>query len=69
MSEPRQDLLIYGATYKLWRDGIFLGTATWTDDKNIGDSFQSEFTDDKGREAVNVFEADEWQLIPKDNGR
>lgn len=66
--EPKQDLLIYGAQYKLWRDGIYIGIATWTDDKNIGDAFTEEATDIKGRPCRFVFQADEWELIPKDNG-
>lgn len=65
----RQDLRIYGSQYRVFRDGIFLGVATWTDDKNIGDSFQSPFTDKNGNPAVNVFHADEWELIPRENGR
>lgn len=69
MSELKQDLLIYGKQYRVFRDGIFLGVATWTDDKNIGDAFLEEFTDRKGRPAFNVFQADEWELIPSENGR
>lgn len=69
MSEPKQDLLIYGREYNLWRDGIFLGTATWTDDKNIGDSFIQQTIHEKFGLTNTVFQADEWELIPENNGR
>lgn len=54
----KQDLLVYGKTYKLWRDGVFLGTATYTDDKHNGDVFLRM----DGEKAI-VFAADEWELV------
>lgn len=35
----RQDVLIYGKDYHLWRDGKYIGIAIYTDDPNIEDSF------------------------------
>lgn len=57
----RQDLLIYGKEYKLWRDGVFLGTATYTDDKIHGDVFLKAVIQDKVLKNL-VFVADEWEL-------
>lgn len=57
----RQDLLIYGRTYELWRDGIFLGTATYTADKYHGDVFLKKVIRNEN-EGFEVFAADEWQL-------
>lgn len=54
----KQDLLIYGKEYHLWRNGEYLGTATWTDDENIGESFIKQ--DKNG--IMTVFFADEWEL-------
>lgn len=56
MKEKRQDLLIYGKEYDLFRDGKYIGVAVWTDDENIGDSFiQVQPNGDRL-----VFEANEW---------
>lgn len=60
---PKEDekaILVYGGQYHLWRDGKYIGVATWTKDENIGDSFQ-----DTTGEYVEVFKADKWQLIVK----
>lgn len=49
----------YGKTYLLWRDGEFIGEATWTKDKHIGDSFiGKEEIDDKIMTVV--YFADTW---------
>ena len=53
-----QDLLIYGKEYHLWRDKKYLGTATWTDDENIGESFIQE--NENG--IMTVFFPDEWEF-------
>ncbi len=56
MKELRQDFLIYGKEYDLFRDGQYIGSAVWTDDNNIGDSFiQVQPNGDNL-----VFVADEW---------
>lgn len=56
-------ILIYDANYKLWRDGEFLGIATWRKDENVGDSFQTHGEkDENGFYKVNVFIADKWEL-------
>lgn len=57
----RQDLLIYGRTYKLWRNGKFLGTAIYTNDKHHGDVFLKKVIRNDS-EGFEVFMADEWQL-------
>lgn len=57
----RQHLLIYGKEYKLWRDGVFLGTGIYTDDEVHGDVFLRK-VNRKGREIYDVFVADEWEL-------
>lgn len=65
----RQHLLIYGKEYKLWRDGVFLGTAIYADDENLGDVFLKKVAgsmgglNDDGSEEYLVFVADEWELI------
>lgn len=65
-NENEQHILIYGKEYKLWRDGKYIGTATWTKDDNLGDSFQkSEFKPSLGRNIQQVFIADAWELIIK----
>jgi hypothetical protein len=58
--EDEKTILIYGSKYHLWRDGKYIGVATWTKDENVGDSFQDRSGDD-----IIVFKADHWQLIPK----
>jgi hypothetical protein len=56
MKELRQDFLIYGKEYDLFRDGKYIGSAVWTDDDNIGEEFiQVQPNGDKL-----VFVADEW---------
>lgn len=55
-----QDILIYNAEYKLYRDGEYIGNAFWKEDENVGDSFQ---TIEDG--FIVVWKADEWELIPK----
>jgi hypothetical protein len=58
----KQDFLIYGKQYKIYRDGKQLGVATFTDDKIHGDVFlQTEII--KGKEAYFVCQADEWELV------
>lgn len=54
----KQDFLIYGKEYHLWRDKEYLGTATWTDDENIGESFLKQNEDG----SMTVFIADEWEF-------
>jgi hypothetical protein len=56
MKNTENDLLIYGKEYKLYRDGKFIGVATFTDDENIGDSFIKVLENGTNH----VFIADEW---------
>jgi hypothetical protein len=56
MKELRQDFLIYGKEYDLFRYGKYIGTAVWTDDDNIGESFIKVQPNGDNL----VFVADEW---------
>jgi hypothetical protein len=56
MKDKQNDLLIYGKEYRLYRNGEFIGTAVYTNDPNIGDSFLNE----KSNGTFEVYIADEW---------
>lgn len=52
------DLRIYGVKYHLWRDGVYLGTATWVDSPDIGDAFVRKVN------GINdVYIADKWKIV------
>jgi len=57
--KDEQAILIYGSKYKLWLDGKYIGTAFWTEDEYIGDSFQNLTGDNE----VEVSTPDKWELI------
>ena len=57
-------ILVYGSSYDVWRDSKYLGVATWTKDENVGDSFQRDVIDERGRVVSEVFIADAWALRP-----
>lgn len=59
----RQDFLIYGREYHVYRDGKYLGTATFSDDKIHGDVFLKKKILKSGDEALEVFVVDEWQFV------
>lgn len=59
----QQAILIYGSKYRLWRDGEYLGIATWTEDGNVGDSFQTRIKKDDEGCQVTVYVADRWDLV------
>lgn len=61
--KDEQAILFYGRKYKLFREGEFVGIATWTKDENVGDSFQRPSKKVEG--AINVLVADKWELIIK----
>jgi len=61
--KDEQAILIYGREYKLWREGKYLGVATWTQDNNVGDSFQVSIVDGSGIAIQQVYTADKWELI------
>ena len=61
--ENEKAILIYGAKYKLWRNGEYLGVAEWCEDENVGDSFQNNANDPKYPDMRNVYTADKWELI------
>jgi hypothetical protein len=58
----KNDILIDGKDYKLWREGKYLGVATYHEhDPNIGESFQKPIIHN-GTSVQSVFIADEWEL-------
>jgi hypothetical protein len=57
-----KDDLEYGASYLLWRGGLFLGEAVFIADDNIGDSFVRDIMID-GERALEVVIADKWQRV------
>jgi hypothetical protein len=59
--EKRNDLLIYGAEYYLYRDGEYIGYAVWTDDENIGEAFIENLPNG----SLLVYNADEWEIKSK----
>lgn len=54
--------LIYNQQYRVFRDGKYLGVATWTQDDNVGDSFQIETTS-PGYPAIEIVIADKWEIL------
>jgi len=61
----KQDLLIYGKEYHIWREGKYLGVATWVDDPNIGEAFVKEIVE-QGIKMKEVYVADQWKFAIKD---
>lgn len=59
----RQDLLIYGKTYHLWRNNKYIGIGTYIDDPNIGDSFLNKKINSTGEECFEVFIPNEWKFV------
>ena len=60
LNPTNKEILIYGAEYKLFRTGEYIGSAIWVKDVNVGDSFQ---TNNNG--LITVYNADSWELIIK----
>lgn len=54
---------IYNQEYHLWREGEYLGTATYMHDENIGDAFVKQIVTEKGEIASEVYNADKWESI------
>lgn len=50
--------LEYGAKYKLYREGVYLGEGVYTDDEHHGNVFLNIVDD-----VAEVYCADEWVLI------
>ena len=63
--EEDKAILIYGVQYHLWLEGNYLGTATWTEDEVLGDSFQNQVMLN-GEFFQVIYVADTWALILKD---
>jgi hypothetical protein len=57
------DLLIYGKDYHLWRNGEYLGTATYTDDEKLGNSFLRAVITKSGKFCHEVYVADRWERV------
>jgi hypothetical protein len=60
--EKRNDLLIYGVEYDLYRDGEHIGSAVWTDDENVGEAFLQEQDNGSFLVFTNI---DEWEIKNK----
>jgi hypothetical protein len=60
--EKRNDLLIYGTEYNLYRDGEHIGSAVWTDDENVGEAFLQEQDNGSFLVFTNI---DEWEIKNK----
>lgn len=60
--EEEKAILIYGSQYRLWLMGTYLGVATWVQDDNIGDSFQTHVSVN-GKLLQFVYVADTWELV------
>ena len=58
-----QDLLIYEKEYHCWREGKYIGIATYKDDENIGDAFIVVGIDDSNEIVNQVFIPDEWKFV------
>jgi len=58
---PKSPVLEYDADYLLYRSGKFIGIGKWTQDRNVGDSFQSK--KENGDNVVII--ADHWHKIHK----
>ena len=56
----------YGVRYKLFREGKFIGIATWRKDKALGPSFIAEVIID-GEKVNKVFIADDWKPVHEVN--
>lgn len=62
--DTEKEILIYGKEYHLWNNDKYLGTAFWTQDENVGDSFQrTRFDKEKKMNIQVVYVADKWMLI------
>jgi hypothetical protein len=59
---PKDNSLIYGCEYKLYRDGKYIGIGTWTKDENVGDSFQKSDTNEDGTKDISVLIPDRWEI-------
>jgi hypothetical protein len=61
-TEEDKAILFYGSKYKLWLHGDYIGTATWTHDRLVGDSFQNRVIVD-GTLLQFVYVADRYELV------
>ena len=59
-NNDKQAVLKHGNEYHLWKNGRYLGVATWTKNEKQGDCFQISFIDETGRLLRQVFIADKW---------
>lgn len=57
--KDEQAILIYESSYKLWREGNFIGVAKWKKDEIVGDSFQIV----NSKCHIEVYVADKWELV------
>jgi len=63
MNNNRKDLQIYDKEYHCWREGEYIGKATWVEDENIGDAFIRMTINDTNELVHEVFIPDEWIFV------
>lgn len=63
MSKKTCDQLIIGERYHLWRDGKYLGQASYVIDEIMGESFILPVVDEKGKLLQEVYVADFWTRV------
>lgn len=56
--------LFYGAKYNCYIKDEFIGVFTWTQDENVGDSFQNLIINDTNEICAEVAIPDKWILLP-----
>lgn len=55
--------LIYEQEYHCWREGTYLGIATYTEDPNVGDAFIKLVVSSDGELVKAVWIPDKWELV------
>ena len=55
MEEP-----VYNKEYHIFREGKYLGIATWKQDSNVGDHFNKQYVDEREGVINLVHIADRW---------
>jgi hypothetical protein len=57
------EVRVYNQEYHIWREGEYLGVATWQHDNNLGDAFVKAIVTEKGEAAYEVYIADKWKQL------
>lgn len=53
----------FGFVYQCWRDGVYIGEATFTDDPVIGGNFLSQSVNPNGLLISTVYLPDSWVKV------